>query len=580
MRQKGAQPLAHDVEQLERLGIDARRDGAIGRDRRLARQLVQRVDGVGGRVALLALLRLSGLHRLRVDARLEQGPVGHDVFHLLLAAHARHMLALEPQLHPLRHDRLEQLVVPLDVEQHKMRLELQRLDLWIEPPLDDGTQLLKDTVRLIRVLEVDRHGRAVEGEDGVERMDGACPALRAQIELELVVEREVELRAQRVQQQIDLIHHQAARAEETHHVGERAHVELHRGRMARRGVAQHVHLLDQLELERLDGLRGAQHDAAVGRSRLELLDRGPCDLRAPIEEQRERALAHDRRERGAHDCLLLLEERGRHREHHQRLAVGEQQREQRSDHLGLTAAHQHLFDDRLAKTQRVDELVDHLDLSLAQDYVVRELKEQEARIVARARLVDILATCQQPLAERQGLEIELGCCFEAPLLVAVRGALAHESDRRHGTGPSVGPGSGGGGGGGEVGSGGRRRLQQTRKGLGVVDRPIDGADARGVHDRRDDEIEDLLALRSTQERIDHVQVVDAARGDEQAEEEIKRSFALELGDLAQCKDLAGARVCLRVEGAVRDDKVGQVEQQRERLLHIGRVALALGRERL
>ena len=101
-----------------------------------------------------------------------------------------------------------------------------------------------------------------------------------------------------------------------------------------------------------------------------------------------------------------------------------------------------------------------------------------------------------------------------------------------------------------------------------------------MHDRRDDEIEDLLALRSTQERIDHVQVVDAARGDEQAEEEIERSFALELGGLAQCEDLAGARVCLRVEGAVRDDKVGQVEQQRERLLHIGRVALALGRERL
>ena len=204
-----------------------------------------------------------------------------------------------------------------------MRLELQRLDLWVEPPLDDSTQLLKDPVRLVRVLEVDRHGRAVEGEDGVERMDGARPSLRAQIELELVVEREVELRAQRVQQQIDLIHHQAARAEKTHHVGERAHVELHRGRVARRGVAQHVHLLDQLELERLDGLRGAQHDAAVGRSRLELLDRGPCDLRAPIEEQRERALAHDRRERGAHDCLLLLEERRRHREHHQRLAVGQ-----------------------------------------------------------------------------------------------------------------------------------------------------------------------------------------------------------------------------------------------------------------
>ena len=197
---------------------------------------------------------------------------------------------------------------------------------------------------------------------------------------------------------------------------------------------------------------------------------------------------------------------------------------------------------------------------------MRELKEQEARVVARARRVDVLAACQQPLAERQGLEIELGCRFEAPLLAAVRGALAR--DRRHG------------GGGGEVGIGGRRRLQQTCEGLGVVDRPIDGADARGVHDRRDDEVENLLALRSTQERIDHVQVIDAARGDEQAEEEIERGFSLELGGLAQCKNLAGARVCLRVKGAVRDDEVGQVEEQRERLLHIGRVALALGRERL
>jgi len=78
---------------------------------------------------------------------------------------------------------------------------------------------------------------------------------------------EVELGLEWVEEQVDLVHDEASGAEEPHDLRERAHLPLHLGVLLARRVAQHVHLLEHLELERLDRCRRAQNDAAVARRR-------------------------------------------------------------------------------------------------------------------------------------------------------------------------------------------------------------------------------------------------------------------------------------------------------------------------
>jgi hypothetical protein len=81
---------------------------------------------------------------------------------------------------------------------------------------------------------------------------GALPPLRRDVEGVLLANGEVELGLERVEQQVDLVHDQARRAVDGHHLYQRAQVDLHARVLLAPRVAQHVHLLEQLELERLD----------------------------------------------------------------------------------------------------------------------------------------------------------------------------------------------------------------------------------------------------------------------------------------------------------------------------------------
>ena len=185
-------------------------------------------------------------------------------------------------------------------------------------------------MRAAALVEGHRHRLALEIEDGVERVDRARPSLGREVELVLVADREVELGLQRVEQQVDLVHDEHAAAEEAEHLHQRADVVLHARVLLPPLVAQHVELLEQLELERLHRRRRAHHDAAVARRTLQLVDRRPPHLARAVEREREDALADDRRERRAQRRLRLLEQRGRHRLHDERLAVAEEEGEQRA----------------------------------------------------------------------------------------------------------------------------------------------------------------------------------------------------------------------------------------------------------
>lgn len=109
-------------------------------------------------------------------------------------------------------------------------------------------------------------------------MDRTLPALRAHVESVLLADREVELAFEGMQQQVHLIHNEARGAVHCDHLEQGAQVHLHARVLLAPCVTQHIHLLEQLELDGLDGGGGAQHDAAVTARLDELLDGAPCEL--------------------------------------------------------------------------------------------------------------------------------------------------------------------------------------------------------------------------------------------------------------------------------------------------------------
>lgn len=82
-------------------------------------------------------------------------------------------------------------------------------------------------------------------------------------------EYEVELCTEWMEEQVDFVHDEAAFAEHCEHLAEAAHIVLHRDVLLPLRVAQQVHLLEQLEMDRLDSAGGAQHGPAVARGGLQ-----------------------------------------------------------------------------------------------------------------------------------------------------------------------------------------------------------------------------------------------------------------------------------------------------------------------
>ena len=88
--------------------------------------------------------------------------------------------------------------------------------------LDRPRELPQDLVRAAALLEGHGHGFSLHEEDRVESVDGARPALGREVERQLLADGEVELALERVEEEVDLVHDEAARAEEAEHLRERA----------------------------------------------------------------------------------------------------------------------------------------------------------------------------------------------------------------------------------------------------------------------------------------------------------------------------------------------------------------------
>ena len=67
---------------------------------------------------------------------------------------------------------------------------------------------------------------------------------------------------------VDLVHDEAGGAVDTHHLDERAQVDLHARVLLAPRVAEHVHLLEQLELQRLRRVRARVRGRRTARARV------------------------------------------------------------------------------------------------------------------------------------------------------------------------------------------------------------------------------------------------------------------------------------------------------------------------
>ena len=355
----------------------------------------------------------------RRDVRL--GAV-HQVREHLLVLHVAHPLAAEPEHHPAAERRLQLLIVERAGEQDQVRRPLQHLSL--EPLRHRRLQLCEHAhCRRVSVPAV-RHASAHRVQASVEEVEGHRPPRRPKVERLSLAQRPVELRLQRVQDQIDLVEHEHRllhlrddrdgdarlrgelgdhRRPARHHLLRLGAPQLRRAgaddahqparRVRRRehvlfvGVEvelEEVDDLDELEHERLDRRRRREHH----RRELPRLQQLGEQLRRrggeAVEVERVHGLLQQRREALPHHRARELEERRRHHLHHEGLVVAEQQSEQRRDDRRLAGAHDHLVDARFARRRRTDELVDEVGLLGAEEEVERVLERQQPGVVRDA----------------------------------------------------------------------------------------------------------------------------------------------------------------------------------------------------
>eukprot|EP00966_Prymnesium_polylepis_P087724 2029960-Prymnesium_polylepis.1 len=433
-------------------------------------------------------LRLGG-----ISLALHHRGLARDVQLDLCWGQAGDVVGLEPQQHPRRHHGPHLQVVPLDVEQDQVRRALQRAACVAL--LDDLCELVEAPMGTPRLVERHAHALALEEEHGIEGVDRTRPALRREVERVLLADREVELRLKRVEQQVDLVHDQDAALKEAEPFRQRAGIALHRRVVLAPRVAKHIQLLEELELQRLDRGGRRKDNAPIAHGRLQLGHCRPRQLGRAVKGEREDALADDGREGGAQRRLGLLQQRRRHRLHHESFAIAQHEREERAHDGRLAAAHQHLFDEWLARAHRTDELVNKLDLCLAEHDVVRELEDRKPRVVhqtqrgalRRARRRKVVSAREHVLRKRARLNPD--------------GGGSKLAQRAIGT-------------------------QEPEKPLTLAHAAVDLADAARMQHSGEELVEDRKRVGTGDERVGGAQVILRTARDEEAEEEVQMDHRL------------------------------------------------------
>ena len=115
---------------------------------------------------------------------------------------------------PVGHHGQHVRLVPFFVEQDKVRALLQCTQRVATR--DDALQLAQNSVRAAALLETDADAFALDVEDRINEVNCQVPALWREVQRVLGADGEVELRLQRVEEEIDLVHDENAGRKHLH----------------------------------------------------------------------------------------------------------------------------------------------------------------------------------------------------------------------------------------------------------------------------------------------------------------------------------------------------------------------------
>eukprot|EP00755_Sulcionema_specki_P015410 Sspe_Gene.59298::Locus_32563_Transcript_1_1_Confidence_1.000_Length_6832::g.59298::m.59298 len=145
-----------------------------------------------------------------LDVVREDPLVLHHLLHIIRAVHQEiegllfgehgEVLRLQPQVEPLRHQRLHLRLVEVQVQQDDVREGLQSPHLV--PLIQDLAQLLEDLLCFGGVLEGDGHPCQAVVEYCIEEMDGESPADGCEVEVELAADGKVEFGLEGVEEEV------------------------------------------------------------------------------------------------------------------------------------------------------------------------------------------------------------------------------------------------------------------------------------------------------------------------------------------------------------------------------------------
>ena len=179
----------------------------------------------------------------------------------------------------------------------------------------------------------------------------------------LLPDGEVELRLQRVQQHVDLVHDEHRLAPQLEHAAEVVHLSVETLNRRAGNVFDALDAFHVLQEDGLDAARRRDDDAPRLLRVLEFGQDFAVDLRRAVAIEAEDLLLHDAREGAAQNGPREVEQRRGHHLDHEVAAVGEHQGQERPDDGRLARSHDHLLHDRLVLQDVGVDLLDELALA-------------------------------------------------------------------------------------------------------------------------------------------------------------------------------------------------------------------------
>mmetsp|Transcript_1746 Transcript_1746/g.3415 ORF Transcript_1746/g.3415 Transcript_1746/m.3415 type:complete len:287 (+) Transcript_1746:406-1266(+) len=253
------------------------------------------------------------------------------------------LLKGQEQCHPVCKNGLELCVIKVRHKEHKVGVALH---LFVGNALTDSVpQLTQDTDRRWAVLEaLGQVLRDLGREERRQQVHGDTPALRGEVDEGLLPSGEVQLRLQRVKDEVHLVDHANTLIQQLHTASHLQSLGAH-GRCipAVVRVTTDAEVLNEPQHQRLHILWLHNDDVALRFSHLQLVSHVQLKLRGPVTVQGDTLLLNDGGEHHGQNGPCKGVERTRDNETHEARGICQKEGQQGGHNCGLACPHDHLL---------------------------------------------------------------------------------------------------------------------------------------------------------------------------------------------------------------------------------------------